>query len=190
MTMIMILPNVFNNEVRLLVSPTVAVALAVSYTISRALASVTADNSIVDRNIIVNDIPTTAMALLSACLGICRLNSTTSFLFWIVASADAISTAMVTVFTPPAVPTGEPPINISSNDTNEDASVRFCCGTVAKPAVLVVMDWNMLTCILSNREYPPIVSGLLYSKIKNTMPPPNINIAVAVRAILLCRVRL
>ena len=53
---------------------------------------------------------------------------------------DAISTARVTVLMPPAVPTGEPPINISSKDTIAAPFVRFCCGIVAKPAVLVVTD--------------------------------------------------
>ena len=47
---------------------------------------------------------------------------------------------MVTVFTPPAVPTGDPPINISISDTKEALSVKFSCGTLAKPAVLVVTD--------------------------------------------------
>ena len=51
-------------------------------------------------------------------------------------------TATVTVFIPPAVPTGEPPINIKSRQTIAVAFVRFSCGTVAKPAVLVVMLWN------------------------------------------------
>ena len=51
-------------------------------------------------------------------------------------------TAMVTVFIPPAVPTGEPPISIKIMDTAAEALVRFSCGTEAKPAVLVVTDWK------------------------------------------------
>ena len=51
-----------------------------------------------------------------------------------------ISTAKVTVLMPPAVPTGDPPINIRSRDVRAEAFVRFSWGTVAKPAVLVVTD--------------------------------------------------
>ena len=51
-------------------------------------------------------------------------------------------TAMVTVFIPPAVPTGEPPISIKIIDTAAEAFVKFSCGTEANPAVLVVTDWK------------------------------------------------
>ena len=51
-------------------------------------------------------------------------------------------TAMVTVFIPPAVPTGEPPISIKIIDTAAEAFVKFSCGIEAKPAVLVVTDWK------------------------------------------------
>ena len=54
-------------------------------------------------------------------------------------------TAMVTVFIPPAVPTGEPPINIKKIDVAAEAFVKFSCGMVAKPAVLVVTDWKKET---------------------------------------------
>ena len=54
--------------------------------------------------------------------------------------ADAIKIKIVTVFTPPAVPTGDPPININNNDTMEEGFDKFCCGMVANPAVLVVTD--------------------------------------------------
>ena len=57
-----------------------------------------------------------------------------------VASAETTNTTIVTVLTPPAVPTGEPPINIRSRETIAEAFVRFCCGIVANPAVLVVTD--------------------------------------------------
>ena len=45
----------------------VAVALIVSYTISRALASVTADSNMVEVNITMKDTLVTATALLMAC---------------------------------------------------------------------------------------------------------------------------
>ena len=74
-----------------------------------------------------------------------RPNTVALFLLRIVARAEQNRTAMVTVFIPPAVPTGEPPIIISTSEIAEDALVKFSCGTVAKPAVLVVTDWNMDT---------------------------------------------
>ena len=43
---------------------------------------------------------------------------------------------------PPAVPTGEPPITIRMRDATDAAPVRFSCGIVANPAVLVVTDWK------------------------------------------------
>ena len=77
-------PHIFNPGVRSLVSPTVAVALTVSYAISRESAFVTADNSNVDTNIIINDIQNTATALLTAFFGIVLWKRTASFLFFIV----------------------------------------------------------------------------------------------------------
>ena len=71
-----------------------------------------------------------------------RPNNVALCLFLMVAMAEQSSTAIVTVFIPPAVPTGEPPMDISRRDTKEDAFVRFSCGIEAKPAVLVVTDWN------------------------------------------------
>ena len=71
-----------------------------------------------------------------------RPNRVALFLFLMVANAEQISTAMVTVFIPPAVPTGEPPISIRIIDTAAEAFVRCSCGIVAKPAVLVVTDWK------------------------------------------------
>ena len=59
-----------------------------------------------------------------------------------VANAEQIRTVTVTVFIPPAVPTGEPPISIKIIDTAAEAFVRSSCGTDAKPAVLVVTDWK------------------------------------------------
>ena len=52
---------------------------------------------------------------------------------------------MVTVLMPPAVPVGDPPINISPKDTIEEALERFSCGIVANPAVRVVIDWKKET---------------------------------------------
>ena len=86
---------------------------------------------------------------------------------------------------PPAVPTGEPPINIKSRQTIADAFVKCSCGTVANPAVLVVTDWNNDIWILSHKDMPCKVKGLLYSKAKIAIAPPKIRMAVEVKTILL-----
>ena len=141
-TMIISFPNVLSVAVKFLESPTVAVALTVSYTASMADALPVASNSIVDAEHIVRNAAATATAFFIDPSEIRRPNREELLLFLMVASAEQISTATVTVFIPPAVPTGEPPISIKIIDTAAEAFVRFSCGTEAKPAVLVVTDWN------------------------------------------------
>ena len=138
--MIMILPHIFSVGVRSLVSPTVAVALTVSYAMSMISASVTAESNMVDINIIINETVITATALLIACRDILLWKRERSSLFFFFFYAEKNSTAMVTVLTPPAVPTGEPPMNMRNSEKTAEVLVRFCCGTEANPAVLVVMD--------------------------------------------------
>ena len=99
-------------------------------------------NSIVDAEHIVRNVTATATAFLTDASETRRPNKVALFLLRIVANAEQIRTAIVTVFIPPAVPTGEPPINIKMIDTAAEAFVKFSCGTVAKPAVLVVTDWK------------------------------------------------
>ena len=106
-----------------------------------------------------------------------------------VAYAVAAKTAKVTVLIPPAVPTGEPPMNIKIIETSEAEFVKFSCGIVAKPAVLVVTDWKNDACILWKSDIFPMVSGLLNSKIKTKTAPESISTAVVEIAILLCRVK-
>ena len=91
---------------------------------------------------IVRKVTVTATAFFTDPSEIRRPNRLALFLLRIVANAEQIRTAMVTVFMPPAVPTGEPPISIKIIDTAAEAFVRFSCGTEAKPAVLVVTDWK------------------------------------------------
>ena len=76
-------------------------------------------------------------------------------------------------------------MNIRSREAMAEAFVRFSCGMVAKPAVLVVTDWNSEACSLSKREKLPIVRGLLYSKTNIATVPARIRIPVTERAILL-----
>ena len=99
-------------------------------------------NSIVDAEHIARNVTATATAFFTDPSEIRRLNKVALFLFPMVANAEQIRTAMVTVFIPPAVPTGEPPISIKIIDTAAEAFVKFSCGIVAKPAVLVVTDWK------------------------------------------------
>ena len=85
-------------------------------------------------------VTTTATAFLTEPSEMRRPNSVVLFLFLIVANAEQKRTAIVMVFIPPAVPTGEPPISINMIETAADAFVRFSCGTEAKHAVIVVTD--------------------------------------------------
>ena len=97
-------------------------------------------NSIVDAEHIVRNVTATATAFFTDASETLRPNKVALFLLRIVANAEQMRTAMVTVFIPPAVPTGEPPISIKMMDTAAEAFVKFSCGTEAKPAVLVVTD--------------------------------------------------
>ena len=139
-TMIISFPKVLSDAVRFLESPTVAVALTVSYTTSMTEALLVAINSIVDAEHIVRNVTATATAFFTDASEIRRPNKAVLFLFLTVENAEQMRTATVTVFIPPAVPTGEPPISIRIIDTAAEAFVKFSCGTEAKPAVLVVTD--------------------------------------------------
>ena len=141
-TMIISFPKLFSVAVKFLERPTVAVALTVSKTASRADALLVAISSTVDVEQIIRNITATATAFFIDSSEIRRPNKVALFLLRIVANAEQTRTAMVTVFIPPAVPTGEPPISIKTIDTVADAFIRFSCGMVAKPAVLVVTDWK------------------------------------------------
>ena len=141
-TMIISFPTVLSVAVRFLERPTVAVALTVSYTASRAEALLVAISNIVDAVQIVRNATATATAFFTDPSEIRRPNRVALFLFLIVAYAEQTRTATVTVLIPPAVPTGEPPISIRMIDTAVEAFVKFSCGTEAKPAVLVVTDWK------------------------------------------------
>ena len=96
----------------------------------------------VEINTIAKDILATATALFVICLDRVLLNNDTSFLFLIAEYAVENNTIIVTVLIPPAVPTGEPPINIKNKQRIAEAFVKFSCGMVAKPAVRVVIDWK------------------------------------------------
>ena len=103
-------------------------------------ALLVAIKSTVDAAQIVRKVTATAIAFFTEPSEIRRANRVALFLLRMVANAEQIRTAMVTVFIPPAVPTGEPPMSIKIIDMAAEASVRFSCGTEAKPAVLVVTD--------------------------------------------------
>ena len=98
--------------------------------------------SIVDAEHIVRNAIATATAFFTDPSEIRRPNKVALLLFLMVANAEQTRTATVTVFIPPAVPTGDPPISIKIIDMAAEAFVKFSCGTVAKPAVLVVTDWK------------------------------------------------
>ena len=109
---------------------------------SSALASVTAESSTVERKRIRKETDVTAADLRIASLGMLLPKREVTFFCETDESAEENSTVMVTVLMPPAVPAGDPPINIRSRQTKAPALERFCCGMVANPAVRVVTDWN------------------------------------------------
>ena len=80
---------------------------------------------IVDTEHIIKNVTDTATDFFTAPSEIRRPNKVAQFLFLMVASAEHMRTAMVTVFIPPAVPTGEPPTSIKIIDTAAEAFVRF-----------------------------------------------------------------
>ena len=90
------------------------------------VASVTDIKRIVDAVQIMKNVTTTDTAFLIEGSDMRRPNSVALFLFEIVANAEQIRTAMVTVFIPPAVPAGEPPINIKNIDKIPEAFVKSC----------------------------------------------------------------
>ena len=144
-------PQILRDDVKFRDKPTVAVALTVSNIISSAGAFVHIESKIVETAITIKDVLVTATAFLVICFDKSLLNRDTSFLPRIVAMDVANKTTTVTVLIPPAVPMGEPPINISIRHVIADALVRYSCGIVANPAVLVVIDWKKAICILSKK---------------------------------------
>ena len=119
------LPHRLSEGVRFLVRPTVAVALTVSYKTSVRLLSVTAESSTVEMMATPEDIKHTARALLTDSGEMLLEKRLTRLLPLTVEYAEEISTATVTVLMPPAVPTGEPPINIRSIEIKAVVSLRF-----------------------------------------------------------------
>ena len=89
---------------------------------------------------IAKDVENTAIAFFTATSDSLLLYKTVFFLALITDRAVAEITKNVTVLIPPAVPTGEPPINMSNIQMSVEGTVRDSCGTEAKPAVRVVTD--------------------------------------------------
>jgi len=116
---------VLKVEVRFLERPTVAVALTVSYIISRNEPFEYTDSKSVDSDIIAKEIQVTEIAFVHVIFGMFLPKSVTSSRFLIEEMTVAKSTARVTVLIPPAVPTGEPPINIKKRHTIAEESVKY-----------------------------------------------------------------
>ena len=95
------------------------------------------------------------------------------------------SIANVVVLIPPAVPAGEPPINIRIHPSSLELSVSPDWETDANPAVRVVTDWNAEASTFSGTLKSFIVSGLLNSNRKYPTVPKTIRNAVIVSTILL-----
>ena len=142
--MIMILPKTSRLAVRFLESPTVAVALTVSYKMSQSDTLHTTLKSTDEIKAIENEQKVTAMAFFKDLSDILLSNNEVCRRPVTEENAAATITTKVTVFIPPAVPTGEPPINMRTRLVSTEGSVNECCDTVANPAVLVVIDWKRL----------------------------------------------
>ena len=98
--------------------------------------------------------------------------------------------ANVVVFRPPAVPPGEPPINIKIIFKKPVSSYIPDCWNVLNPAVLVVTAWNAETINFCPVLRCPIVAGLWYSSAKfKTVPAINKNPVVMI-AIFECNLSL
>ena len=164
-------PAQFSSEVRPLLSPTVETALIVSYSASVRFVSITSNRRIVKVMTIHSCTVMIAVAFLIRPAGILLLRITTSS--WSLRNARRFMITMktVTVFTPPAVPRGDPPINISKSSKRQVASESPDWDTEENPAVLAVVDWKTLFRIFCHNGIFPSVSGLLYSQIKITSPP-------------------
>ena len=141
---IIILETVLRLAVRFLDKPTVAVALTVSYIMSVNAALLKTESKRVDVNTMTVAVAQTARAFLSDLPEMRRLNTDVSFLPVITEKVEKIMIKNVTVLIPPAVPTGEPPINMRNREIIVEGSVRFSWGIEANPAVLVVTDWKKL----------------------------------------------
>ena len=142
-TVIINFPPVVKAGVMPVLNPTVPSAEAVSNITSSILnpfarsvtlsASVAANKTTVNSTVIV-------IALRTITSRTERPNIYTSSRFLSVAMTAIITTARVTVFIPPAVPPGEPPMNISRIKMNLLAAVSAAISTVLNPAVRAVTD--------------------------------------------------
>ena len=95
--------------------------------------------------------------------------------------------AQVTVFNPPAVDPGEPPISIKITVKILLANVIPLVEILLKPAVLGVTDAKNELNNLSFMFISAIVCGFLCSKSNINKVPPNINIKVVIITILACK---
>ena len=86
--------------------------------------------------------------------------------------------AKVVVLIPPAVPPGDPPINIRIIIENKLADFIEAMFNVANPAVRVVTDWKSEAMILSKKLKLPILLILLNSNKKIKSAPPRIKLIV------------
>ena len=93
------------------------------------------------------------------------------------------SMATVVIFTPPAVPAGAPPMNISRKLSSLLPSHRAVWSMVLKPAVRQVTDWNREAINWVDSGNSPRVSGLCRSNSQKRIPPPKTSIAVAINTV-------
>ena len=130
----------------------------------------------------------TVIAFSYVSCGIVFLNMVMFFFPLIIASIPYNITTTVTVFIPPAMLPGAPPISIKNIIKSFVASLSSAIFTVDMPAVLAETDWNDETKILSLSSSFPIVLLLVFSKLKNKTVPNIINTTCDIKTNLVCSV--
>ena len=134
------LPATSREAVKFLDNPTVPIALKVSYTTSIKLPCSRVSKSSTASTAAITLKTTIASALRTVSLAMLLRKITASSYPFATENAAINNIAAVVVLIPPAVPTGDPPINIRNIHTREVDSFNPFWDIVANPAVLKVTD--------------------------------------------------
>ena len=177
-TTIISLAGSVSEEVKLRESPTVPIAETTSYKQSSNAPGCTAQNAMSEITITKKLSEKIDVAFLTVSALILRLKTSVFVLSERLDRREATRIINVVVLIPPAVPEGEPPINIKIEQMIIVHLRSPSCGIVQKPAVLVVTDWKREANILSPRGKLPIVLSFVYSRMKIVIAPPKISAAV------------
>ena len=117
-------PHTDKPEVIPLVSPTVATADTTSYSVSSKAHPSVIKSSVLDTNVTPKAIITTHKAVRRLSAAIFRPNISVLLRPFITAATISTIMTIVVVFTPPAEPMGEPPINMRIKVSSTDGLVN------------------------------------------------------------------